>query len=166
MGDSSGINLTKLADGVVVGPPAPVAPKFRIAQPGEAVNIGRGDAFQHFTDVKGASGITGVSEEVLAGLKPGQQVVVDAANFKPGVNTFGTGEGGGVGVTKIGSDALPGQLEGVGVFGAKQQYVIEFSQETVVTNGVQMREWNASRSMWQLPGDTTLKGTITVKKVR
>jgi len=158
--------LTKLADGVVVGPPAPVAPKFRIAQPGEAVNIGRGDAFQHFTDVKGASGITGVSEDVLAGLKPGQQLVVDAAHFRPGVNTFGTGEGGGVGVTKLGSDALPGQLNGIGVFGSKQQYVIEFSQEAVISNGVQIRADWPSRSMWSLPGDTTLKGTITVKKVQ
>jgi len=149
-----------------VNPDVAVSPPKPAVETPAVPKIGRGDALQHFTDVKGASGITGVSEEVLAGLKPGQQVVVDSANFKPGVNTFGTGEGGGVGVTKIGSDALPGQLEGVGVFGAKQQYVIEFSQETVVTNGVQMREWNASRSMWQLPGDTTLKGTITVKKVR
>lgn len=142
------------------------APNFRIARPGEVVKLGGGDALQHFTDARGVSGITGVSEKVLAGLKPGEQVVVNSAKFKPGVNSFLTGEGGGVGVTKLGSDALPSQLEGIGVFGAKQQYVIEFSQESMIQSGVRSRADMPSRSIWSIPGDSVIQGTITVKKVR
>jgi RHS repeat-associated protein len=140
--------------------------RLRIAESGEAVNIGRGDAIQHFTDLKGASGITGVSEEALAGLKPGQKVVIDSAHFKPGANPFLTGEGGGVAVTKLGTDATAGQLERVGVFGDKQQFVVEFSRETLLTNKIPLEAVRPERSIFSIAGDTTVKGTITVQKVR
>jgi hypothetical protein len=114
-------------------PPKIPQARFRVAQPGEPVNIGRGDAIQHFTNLEGAAGITGVPEDVLTNLKPGQTVVADSAYFKPPENPFLTGEGGGVGVTKLGVDATPGQLEGIGVFGDKQQFAVEFSRETLLT---------------------------------
>ncbi|MFO0852423.1 MAG: RHS repeat-associated core domain-containing protein [Gemmataceae bacterium] len=155
-----------------VRPPAPRAgaPKFRVVQPGEAVNIGRGDALQHFTDAKGVAGITGIPEDVLAGLKPGQQVVVDAAHFKPGVNPYLSGEGGGVGVTKAKlGEMTPHEIElhlkTAGVPPDRRGFAIEFSQETVVQNGIQLRADSPAKSIWSLPGETILKGTITIKKV-
>ncbi len=145
--------------------------KYRIVKPTETVNIGRGDALQHFTDVKGVSGITGVPEDVLVGLKPGEIVVVDAAHFKPGVNPYLSGESGGVGVTKAKLSEMTAyelelHLKTAGVPPDRRGYVIEFSQETVVQNGISLRADSPAKSIWSLAGDTKLNGTITIKKIK
>lgn len=139
---------------------------FRVAPASESVNIGGGDAIQHFTNIKGASGISGVPNETLAGLAPGERVVIGSAKFNPGVNTFLTGEDGGVGVTKLGADASPAQLALIGVSGDRQQYVIEFSRETLLNNNVPLSAVKAERSIFSIPGNTTVKGTITIQRVR
>ena len=63
-------------------------------------------------------------------------------------------------------DELELHLKTAGVPPDRRGFAIEFSQETVVQNGIHLRADSPNKSIWSLPGGTTLKGTITIKKVQ
>ncbi len=75
-----------------------------------------GQVCTHFTDADGIVGITGSGP-----LKVGESVGVDSLKFGQGSNNFLATNPGDNFVTDLGLDATPGQLQGIGVFGARQE---------------------------------------------
>ena len=120
---------------------------------------GGGQAFTHFTDVDGVAGIAGVGP-----LKIGDSVGVGGLKFGQGGNSFLSRAPGDNFVTDLGLDATPRQLEGIGVFGAKQQYAIQFSQEAALTSGV--RPVMVRENIFTIPGGSCITGACTVTRVR
>jgi hypothetical protein len=56
------------------------------------------------------------------------------------------------------------QLEGIGVFGAKQQYAIQFSQEAAFNSGV--RPVMVKQNIFTIPGGSCISGACVVTRVR
>lgn len=121
---------------------------------------GGGRVFTHFTDEAGAAGITGTRP-----LAVGESVEVGQLTFGKGANPFLVGEGR-TGVTDLGLDATPGQLERIGVFGSRQQYGIRFSELDAWNSGVRVRGDLPSRNIYSIPGGCTITGTCTVTRLR
>ncbi len=117
-------------------------------------SLGRGTIFSHFTNATGANGITGVDPESL---NVGQTVSVSELNFGQGINTFLAEGPGEIFVTELGADATPGQLERIGVFGDKQSFVVQFSQEAALLNDVRVSPVRPERSIFSILGGSTLK---------
>jgi hypothetical protein len=96
---------------------------------------GGGTVFTHFTDEAGAVGISGTRP-----LAVGESVGVGGLKFGTGNNGFLANRAGDNFVTDLGADATSGQLNQIGVWGSKQQYAIQFSQESAVTSGVRVTQ--------------------------
>lgn len=108
---------------------------------------------QHFTDAAGVRGITSLETNTL---QIGQPVEVVALSFGQGANTFLAGSAGDIFVTEAGPFATTGQLQRIGVFGDKQNYVIEFSRESVFRNNARLTPLFPARGIYGLPAGTRL----------
>ena len=118
--------------------------------------------FTHFTDEAGAVGITGTRP-----LAVGDSVGVGQLSFGKGQNNFLANAPGDNFVTDLPSTASPGQLNGIGVLGTKQQYAISFSEADAFTSGVRVQGTaQVSRGIYTIPGGCTIAGTCTVTRVR
>jgi RHS repeat-associated protein len=130
--------------------------------PARPFDIGGGRTFSHFTNAEGATGITGI---VADNLGVGQQVGIAELRFAMGENSFMASEPGRIFVTELGPNATGGALNNIGVFGSKQQFVIQFSEETAFLQGARVAGEKASRSIYSIPGGVTLKGEFTLTRV-
>ena len=55
----------------------------------------------------------------------------------------------------------------IGVFGDKQNFVIQFSEKVAwLQNGVRVIGQKPSRSIFTIPGNTTLEGEFLVTRIR
>lgn len=127
-------------------------------------NLGGGRLFSHFTNAEGVRGITGIDDDSL---EVGQEVIVSELRFGQGVNSFLASEPGRLFVTLLGADATEGQLNQIGVFGDKQKFMIQFSEETAfLLNGIRVIGEVPTRSIFSIPGGTTLRGEFLVMRVR
>ena len=108
---------------------------------------------QHFTDTAGVQGISGLDAQTL---QLGQTVEVAALSFGRGANTFLAGSAGDIFVTEIGASATNGQLQQIGVFGDKQNFVIQFSRESVFADNARLTPLFPARSVYGLPAGTLL----------
>ena len=120
---------------------------------------GGGQVFTHFTDADGVAGIAGVGP-----LGVGESVGVGSLKFGQGSNKFLAGASGDNFVTDLGIGASSRQLEGIGVFGAKQQYAIQFSQEAAFNSGV--RPVMVRQNIFTIPGGSCISGACVVTRVR
>ncbi|MDF5730344.1 MAG: hypothetical protein PUP92_20560 [Rhizonema sp. PD38] len=128
------------------------------------VNLGGRRLFSHFTD---ADGIIGITEIDGYSLGIGEQVIVTELRFAQGINSFLASEPGRIFVMLLGTDATDSQLMNIGVFGEKQKFVIQFSEETAfILNGIRILGEVPSRSIFSIPGGTNLKGKFLVTRVR
>ena len=116
---------------------------------------GEGRVFTHFTNAEGASGITGIN---ATGMKAGQSTGISELQFGFGRNTFLASEPGRIFVTEHGINATQGTLNGIGVFGAKQQFAIQFSEGTAFSQGIRIVGEMPSRSIFTIPGGSTMTG--------
>ncbi len=108
---------------------------------------------QHFTNAAGVQGITGLSADTL---QVGETVEASALSFGQGANTFLAGNAGDIFVTEIGPDATAGQLQQIGVFGDKQNYVIQFSRESAFANNIRLTPLFPARSIYGVSAGTVL----------
>jgi hypothetical protein len=109
-------------------------------------------------------GITGISANSLGG---GQQKTVNQLRFAKGSNSYLATEPGRIFVTDLGLDATSGQLNQIGVFGDKQNFVIQFSEEEAfILNGVRVTGELPDRGIFTIPGGITLKGNFLVARIR
>jgi hypothetical protein len=120
--------------------------------------LGQGSIFSHFTDAEGVQGITG-----LEGLAPGETAIVDELTFGMGENSFLAESNGDIFVTDLSADASSSALDQIGVFGERQAYTIQMSQETLLQNGV--RAVQARPGIFTIPGGTTLQGVFNVIRI-
>ena len=81
--------------------------------------------FSHFTNAKGVEGITGIEAK---NMKVNEQIFVNELKFGLGKNSFLSSKTGDIFVTELGIEANEGQLMNIGVFGDKQNFVIQFSE--------------------------------------
>lgn len=120
--------------------------------------------FSHFTNAIGVKGITGIDGSTL---KLYDRVYIDKLQFGLGVNSFLSSELGQIFVTELGVEATDGQLMQIGVFGDKQNFVIQFSEkEAVLNNKIRIRGQMPSRSIYTIPGGTTLRGKFLITRIR
>ncbi|HAG79915.1 MAG TPA: hypothetical protein DCL61_01820 [Cyanobacteria bacterium UBA12227] len=132
--------------------------------PGITPNLGGGRLFSHFTN---AEGVTGITRIVGDNLEVSQQVIVRELLFGQGSNDYLAWEPGSIFVTELGIDATERQLNDIGVFGDKQNFAIQFSEEIAfLSNGIRVRGVMPSRSIFCIPGNTILQGTFLVTRVR
>jgi RHS repeat-associated protein len=126
--------------------------------------------FAHFTSVEGITGITGLSASRLNRLKVGETVVVRKLAFKQGKNAFNTTTDKDIFVTELGLNATQGQLGRIGVFGDKQNFVIQMSGEELFTrNGMSVRSAQLQNggSIFSMPAaGQKLHGQFLVTRVR
>ena len=120
--------------------------------------------FSHFTNANGCIGITGIDGN---NMKLYEQVFIHKLQFGVGVNSFLTSEPGQIFVSELGIDATEGQLMNIGVFGDKQNFVIQFSEkEAFLNDRVRVIGQMPSRSIYTISGGTTLKGEFLVTRIR
>lgn len=120
--------------------------------------------FSHFTNALGVKGITGIDGSTL---QLYDQVYINKLEFGLGINSFLSSESGQIFVTELGVDATDGQLMQIGVFGDKQNFVIQLSEkEAVMNNGIRITGQIPSRSIYTIPGGTTLKGKFLITRIR
>ena len=120
--------------------------------------------FSHFTNAEGVRGITGIDAK---NMKIDEQVLVDELRFGLGKNSFLSSETGDIFITELGIEATEGQLMNIGIFGDKQKFVIQFSeQEAFLNDRVRVMGQMPSRSIFTIPGNTTLKGEFLVTRIR
>jgi len=136
---------------------APAATGLAAGFNGDFSPASGGTVFTHFTDAAGLEGITGVSANSLVS---GERATVGRITFGTGSNSFLASNAGDIFVTDLSADASAGQLNQIGVFGAKQSYAIQFSQEAALNNGI--RPALQKGGVFTIPGGSTLQGTITI----
>lgn len=122
--------------------------------------------FNHFTNIDGVTGITGINTRLLDNLGIGESISVNQLSFGTGTNKFMANAVGDNFVTDLGTSSTVRQLEGIGVFGDKQNFVISFSEETAFSQGVKVKGSNPQRGIFTIPANTTLKGKFTITKTR
>lgn len=120
--------------------------------------------FNHFTNLQGTSGITGVNPKALQNLKPGESITVDELNFGKGTNTFMANSANDIFVTDLPVTSGSGQLNNIGVFGDKQGFVISFSEAAAFGQGVRVRGANSVRGIFTIPGGSRLQGTFKITR--
>lgn len=59
-------------------------------------------------------------------------------------------------MTEVGPDAAAGQLQQIGIFGDKQNYVIQFSRESAFMNNIRLNPVFPARSIFSIPAGVTL----------
>ncbi|VXD17088.1 conserved hypothetical protein [Planktothrix serta PCC 8927] len=130
-------------------------------------NLGEGRIFSHFTNAEGFTGITGIFGERL---NVDQPVIVNTLTFGKGSNSFYAQKPGDIFITDLGFDATAGNLEQIGVFGEKQKFVIQFSEETaLIDNNIRVLPVKIRQqgSIYTIPAQTTFSnGKFLVMRVR
>jgi RHS repeat-associated protein len=116
-------------------------------------NLGGGTLLSHFTNADGIRGITGLAPEELV---VGRPVTVQRLTFGRGSNSFLAYAEGDIFATDLGPDATMGQLQSIGVFGDRQNYVIQFSQEAAFSAGA--RTHLVRNNIYTIPGNSQLSG--------
>jgi hypothetical protein len=98
----------------------------------------------------------------------GETRAVGSLQFGQGSNEFMATKSGDIFATDLGPDATPGQLGRIGVFGDRQDFAIQFSQEAAFYSGVRPVMNPGNSSIYTMPGDTTFDGdyTYTVTRLR
>ena len=98
----------------------------------------------------------------------GQTITVKNLQFGTGANEFMATSQGDMFATDLGRDATSGQLGRIGVFGDRQNFVIQFSQEAAFNAGVRPVMNPGNSSIFTFPGGTQFGGdfTYTVTRVR
>ena len=139
------------------------AASLKLLPAARPASLGGGTIFNHFTDANGIRGITGI---VGSEMRVGQQVIVSELRFGRGLNSFQAASEGDIFVTDLeaGVQATQGQLQSIGVFGDRQNFVIRFSQETAIMQDIRLTRSRAG--IFTMPGGTTLKGEFTVARIR
>lgn len=139
--------------------------------PWRNINLGRGRIFSHFTNSEGVTGITGIIGDSL---DKGQEAIAEKLQFGQGSNPFYANFPGDIFVTELGVEATTGDLNLIGVFHDKQNFLIQFSEETaLVLNNVRVRPVTISynilmsgSSIYTIPGSTAMIGKFIVTRVR
>jgi RHS repeat-associated protein len=124
--------------------------------------------FNHFTDIKGVSGITGINTKSLENLKVGESITVNKLSFGNGTNDFMSAGKSEIFVTNLPTTATPGQLNLIGVFesSGKQSFSISFSEEAAFSQGVKVTGANTQRNIYTIPAGSQLNGTFTITRTR
>ncbi len=125
--------------------------------------LGKGIIFTHFTDAQGITGITGVQAGALI---VGQPMSVQKLTFDYGNNSYLAEKLGDLFVTDLGINANARELDSIGVFGDKQNFVIQFSQETAFKQVPSVRPILVRPHIYTFPGGTTLQGSLLIQRVR
>lgn len=94
----------------------------------------------------------------IAGVEPtrlqvGQSASVNSLEFGQGSTDFLATQPGDNFVTDVGPEASQGQLERLGVFGEKQNYAIQFSQESAILQGI--RPTMVREGIFTIPGGSS-----------
>ncbi|GEM_PF-1867637 len=139
--------------------------------PATTPKLGQGRIFSHFTNTEGVTGITGILGD---NLEVGQQVIVSELRFGQGSNPFLANDPGDIFLTDLGFETTEGKLELIGVFGDKQKFAIQFSEETaLLLNNIRVRPLRISNnilnlggSIYSIPVGTTIKGKCLLKRIR
>lgn len=126
----------------------------------EIVRSGR--MFSHFTNQAGIAGITGIDDATLAAMKPGESILVNTLKFGKGKNSFMAGKEGDIFVTELRSGTSSRKLNQIGVFREKQAFSIQFSEEAAFMQGVRVSGQNVERSIYTIPGNSTLEGVFKI----
>jgi hypothetical protein len=129
-----------------------------VGQELEATGVTADVTFTHFTDASGVQGITGLNP---GGLAPGQSATVSQLQFGIGQNSYLANAPGDSFVTNLPASATSGQLQQIGVFGARQGFAISFSGEAAAAQGVIVRS-AGQPGIYTVPVQTVLTGCFTV----
>jgi hypothetical protein len=160
LGEAAGAGGPILAGMFGLAPGA--APEGAAEEEGAASLLsGTGRTLTHFTDEAGARGIAGTEPLAI-----GESATVNQLTFAEGNNAFLANKPGDISVTELGPEASTRQLAQIGVFGARQQYAIQFSAEDAFNSGVRVVPADAERSIFSIPGGCTIIGICTVTRVR
>ena len=88
-----------------------------------------------------------------ASLKVGQRVGVNSLRFGQGSTDFLATQPGDIFVTDVGPGASAGQLEHLGVFGERQDFAVQFSQESAILQGI--RPVMVRAGIFTIPGGSS-----------
>jgi hypothetical protein len=122
--------------------------------------------FTHFTNLEGVSGITGINTKIFDDMAVGQSITVNRIAFGSGTNSFLQNAPGDIFVTDFSSNLSKGALDQIGVFGDKQNFGISFSEYQAFDQGVRVSGSRPDIGIYTVPGNTQIKGTITITKLR
>ena len=103
-----------------------------------------GKTINHFTDFAGIIGIIG---PMVAPLSPGQALVASQAAFGSGENPYLAFTAGDIFITDLPVDASSRQLAQIGIYDARQEYVVSMGEGQLILQGVRIR--------WTLPKSAT-----------
>jgi hypothetical protein len=120
--------------------------------------------FYHYTDASGIAGITGVPELTLNAMKVGETITVKSLKFGAGTATTFRENVGDIFITELPPGTSSGALSQIGIFGAKQQFTISFSEYTAFEEGVKPSLAKLGRSIYTIPANSTINGSFTVIK--
>jgi hypothetical protein len=125
---------------------------YQWLDPAAVVASFQGRVINHFTDATGLRGIVGVTARALY---PGQSIVVPEARFANGSATFLANAPGDIFITDLPVDASSPQLALIGVFGAKQDYVISMGEGELIA---------PARGIGAVSGGIAVEGPLVVTR--
>jgi hypothetical protein len=120
-----------------------------------------GPIFTHFTNARGAAGITGID---VSNMQVGETVEISTINFGSGQNAYNSNMPGDNFVTDLSSSASSGQLSRIGVYGDKQAYAIEFDGATAFSQGVRVS--GSTTNIYTVPANSTITGRFTLTRIK
>jgi hypothetical protein len=122
--------------------------------------------FNHFSNVQGMSGITGIAEHKLMRLGIGESMTTKKLEFGIGKNPYlGTSEGCNY-VTDLGTDISDHKLGRMGVIGDKKNFVVGFDEELAFKQGFKVSPSQPSLYVYTIPAYSKYTSKFTVKRVR
>lgn len=129
--------------------------------PAGVITSFEGRVINHFTDATGLRGIVGVAARSLY---PDQSIVVAEARFNKGTATFLAHQAGDIFVTDLPADATTLQLAMIGVFGAKQDYVISMGEGQLFAQGIAITWTAPERGIGTIPGNLLVRGPLVATR--
>lgn len=134
---------------------------YRGLDPATVIAHFQGRIINHFTDATGLRGIVGVAARALY---PGQSIVVPGAHFALGSAEFLADEPGDIFITDLPVDASSTQLALIGVFGAKQDYVLSMGEGELIAQGIWITWTMPQRGIGVIPGGVTVAGPLVITR--
>jgi hypothetical protein len=165
------VETTKYLDGFAKGEFEIIDAGVKILNSSElsAISLsGEGRIFNHFTDIDGASGITGIDKNVLETMEIGEGIVINEIKFGKGQNPF-LSEGnvaGDIFVTDMPANISEGKLNQIGVFGDKQNWVISFSESDAFFQNAKVNGVKPERGISSMPGESNLRGKFILQRTK